>query len=250
MPRARRSGGRSSRSLQCGRGESDFSVGLAVVAFRDGGVTAVGVVAAARMAAAALVAPWLATVADRVRREWVLTAVGLIRAAALGGAAAVTATGGPAAVTYALAVVATVALALFRPVHSSLLPALCTSPQQLTRANAIRGLLDSSATLGGPAAAAILLAVSGPAAVFGACAAASLLGGLAVVGLRRLPDPGGRERDRPRSRLHDRRPVTDRPAGASVRPSCSRRRLGGAGSRVPQRFARLEGNCAAGKGSA
>jgi hypothetical protein len=66
--------------------ESAFSVGLAVVAFRDGGVTAVGVVTAARMAAAALVAPWLATVADRVRREWVLTAVGLIRAAALGGA--------------------------------------------------------------------------------------------------------------------------------------------------------------------
>jgi CRP-like cAMP-binding protein len=158
-------------------------VGLAVVAFRDGGVTAVGIVTAARMAAAALLAPWLATVADRVHRERVLTGVGLIRAAALGGAAAVTAAGGPTAVTYVLAVVATVALALFRPAHSALLPALCTSPQQLTRANAVRGLLDSSATLGGPAAAAVLLAVSGPAAVFAACAGASLLGGLVVVGL-------------------------------------------------------------------
>src|SRR3954451_22680229 len=66
--------------------ESAFTVGLAVVAFRDGGVTAVGVVTAARMAAAALLAPWLATVADRVRRERVLTAVGLVRAASLGGA--------------------------------------------------------------------------------------------------------------------------------------------------------------------
>jgi CRP-like cAMP-binding protein len=163
--------------------ESAFMVGLAVVAFRDGGVTAVGIVTAARMAAAALLAPWLATVADRVRRERVLTGVGLVRAAALGGAAAVTAAGGPTAVTYILAVAATVALALFRPAHSALLPALCTSPQQLTRANAVRGLLDSSATLGGPAAAAVLLAVSGPAAVFGACAGASLLGGLVVVGL-------------------------------------------------------------------
>jgi CRP-like cAMP-binding protein len=163
--------------------ESAFMVGLAVVAFRDGGVTAVGIVTAARMAAAALLAPWLATVADRVRRERVLTGVGLVRAAALGGAAAVTAAGGPTAVTYILAVVATVALALFRPAHSALLPALCTSPQQLTRANAVRGLLDSSATLGGPAVAAVLLAVSGPAAVFGACAGASLLGGLVVVGL-------------------------------------------------------------------
>jgi Cyclic nucleotide-binding domain len=60
---------------------------------------------------------------------------------------------------------------------------LCTSPQQLTRANAVRGLLDSSATLGGPTVAAVLLAVSGPAAVFGACAGASLIGGLVVVGL-------------------------------------------------------------------
>jgi hypothetical protein len=95
----------------------------------------------------------------------------------------VAAAGGPSAVTYALAVVATVALALYRPAHSALLPALCTSPRQLTSANAVRGMLDSAATLGGPAAAAILLAVSGPAAVFAACAAASLLGGLAVVGL-------------------------------------------------------------------
>lgn len=158
-------------------------VGLAVVAFRDGGLTAVGVVTAARMAAAALLAPWLATVADRVRRERVLAAVGLLRAAAIGGAAAVTAAGGPAVVTYAAAVVATVAFAMFRPAHSALLPVLCTSPRQLTHANAVRGLLDSSATLAGPAAAAVLLAVSGPAAVFGACAAASLLGGLAVVGL-------------------------------------------------------------------
>ena len=164
-------------------GESAFMVGLAVVAFRHGGLTAVGVVTAARMAAAALGAPWLATIGDRVRRERILTAVGLTRAVALGGAALVTATAGPVLVTYVLAVVATVAFALFRPAHSALLPALCTSPQQLTRVNAIRGLLDSSATLGGPAAAAVLLAVSGPAAVFVACAGASLLGGLAVVGL-------------------------------------------------------------------
>jgi CRP-like cAMP-binding protein/predicted MFS family arabinose efflux permease len=163
--------------------ESAFVVGLAIVAFRDGGVVAVGIVTGARMAAAALLAPFLATVADRVRRERVLACVGLVRAAALGGAAVVTAAGGPTAATYGLAVVATVAQGLYRPAHSALLPALCTSPQQLTSANAVRGMLDSLAMLGGPAAAAVLLAVSGPEAVFAACAAASLLGGLVVVGL-------------------------------------------------------------------
>jgi CRP-like cAMP-binding protein len=164
-------------------GEGAFMVALAVTAFQDGGVVAVGIVTAARMASAAVVAPLLATAADRVRRERVLTLVGLVRAAALGGAAAVTAAGGPAAATYALAVVATVAQALYRPAHSALLPALCTSPEQLTRANAVRGMLDSLATLGGPAAAAVLLAVSGPEAVFAACAAASLVGGVVVIGL-------------------------------------------------------------------
>lgn len=180
--------------------EGAFAVGLAVVAFRDGGVTAVGIVTAARMAAAALLAPWLATVADRVRRERVLTCVGLVRAATLGGAAAVTVGGGPTAVTYGLAVLATVAQVLYRPAHSALLPSLCRSPEQLTGANAVRGLLDSSATLAGPAVAAVLLAVSGPAAVFAACAGASLLGGLVVVGLSYDSPPrseattaGGRE---------------------------------------------------------
>src|SRR5215217_8319741 len=88
--------------------ESAFMVGLAVVAYRDGGVVAVGLVTGARMAAAALVAPFLATVADRVRRERVMTGVGVVRAVTLGAAAAVTAADGPAAATYALAVVATI----------------------------------------------------------------------------------------------------------------------------------------------
>jgi predicted MFS family arabinose efflux permease len=163
--------------------ESAFLVGIGVLAYRDGGIGAVGIVTAARMAAAALLAPWLATIADRVRRERVLAAVGLVRALTIGAAAVVTAGGGPAGATYALAVLATVAQALYRPAHSALLPALCTSPRQLTSANAVRGMLDSAATLGGPAAAAVLLALSGPAAVFAACAAASLLGGLVVIGL-------------------------------------------------------------------
>jgi hypothetical protein len=42
-------------------------VAFAVLVFRAGGVAALGVVTAVRMAAAALLGPGLATVADRVR---------------------------------------------------------------------------------------------------------------------------------------------------------------------------------------
>jgi MFS family permease len=164
-------------------GECAFMVALGVLAFRDGGVAAVGAVTAARMASAAVLAPFLATMADRVRRERVLACVGAVRAAMLGCAAVVTATGGPAAATYGFAVVATVAMTMYRPAHSALLPALAKSPQDLTSANAVRGMLDSLATLGGPVVAAVLLAASGPAAVFAAGSAASLLAGLVVVAL-------------------------------------------------------------------
>ncbi len=177
-------------------GECAFMVALGVVAFREGGVGAVGAVTAARMACAGLLAPLLATLADRVRRERVLTRVGLVRGAMLGCAAAVTATGGPAVATYGFAVVATIAMTMYRPAHSALLPALAKSPQQLASANAVRGMLDSLSTLGGPLAAAALLAASGPSAVFVVCAVASLLAGLVVVRLPydappRAADPGG-----------------------------------------------------------
>jgi hypothetical protein len=104
----------------------------------------------------------------------------------LGCAAVVRASGGPAAATYGFAVVATVAMTMYRPAHSALLPALAKSPQELTSANAVRGMLDSLATLGGPLIAAVLLAASGPAAVFAACSAASLLAGFTL--LARLAD--------------------------------------------------------------
>src|SRR3954452_13329425 len=181
-------------------GESAFMVALGVVAFRDGGVAAVGAITAARMALAALLAPFLATLADRVRRERVLTWVGGVRAAMLGAAAVATVADAAPAATYGFAIVATVAMTLFRPAHSALLPALAKSPQELTSANAVRGMLDSLATLGGPLVAALLLAASGPAAVFAACSAASLLAGLVVVALRYDAPPraeaaggGGRE---------------------------------------------------------
>jgi hypothetical protein len=126
----------------------------------------------------------------------VLARVGMVRAAMLGCAAVATATGGPAVATYAFAVVATIAMTMYRPAHSALLPALAKSPQQLARANAVRGMLDSLSTLGGPLAAAALLAASGPSAVLVVCAAASLLAALVVVGLPYDAPPRAADPDR------------------------------------------------------
>ena len=164
-------------------GEWALMVALGVFAFRDGGAAAVGVVTAVRMIPAALMAPFAATVADAVRRELVLACIGLVRAATLGLAAVLLSVGGSALPVYGLAIVATIAWTLYRPAHSALLPVLCMSPRQLTRANVVRGMLDSLATLCGPLMAAVLLAASGVASVFAVCAAASLVAGLVVIAL-------------------------------------------------------------------
>jgi MFS family permease len=151
-----------------------FTVGLGVLAFERGGAAAVGAVSLLRMLPAAVVTPFASVYGDRWRRERILVAVTGGRGVALGLMAVLAWLDVAVAVIYGLAVVATIAGVLFRPVHSALVPSLCRTPTELTGANVVRGMLDSLSTLVGPLLAAVLLAVSGPGAVFAACAVASL----------------------------------------------------------------------------
>ena len=164
-------------------------VALGVVAFRDGGATAVGIVALIRFVPAGLVAPFATAVADRVRRDRVLIWVGVIRAVAVGAAAVVLAMDLSVVFVYVLAVIATIPFTVFRPAHSALLPALCETPTELTAANASRGLLDSASTLVGPLLAALLLDLSGPEAVFVLTAGLSLWSALLVSLIAYEPAP-------------------------------------------------------------
>jgi len=172
-----------------------LTVAIGVVAFRDGGAAAVGVVVFVRMAPSALLAPFGTALGDRLPRERVLLWSCLIRAVVTGAAALLLATGGSIIGVYALVAIATAAFTVFRPVHSALLPALSMTPLELTSANVVRGLLDSLSTLLGPLVAALLLDVGSPAAVFGFAAALSTASGLLLLGLsyeappRRPPQP-------------------------------------------------------------
>jgi MFS family permease len=180
-------------------GEWAFTVALGVVAFRDGGATAVGVVGFVRMAPAAFLSPVGTALADRFTRDRVLVWSCLIRAVATAAAAAVLAAGGPAVAVYALAAIATAAFTMFRPAHSALLPALCVTPLELTSANVVRGLLDSLSTLVGPLAAALVLKFGSPTAVFVATAALALGSGALLLGLSY--EQATREHPRPLRRI-------------------------------------------------
>jgi MFS family permease len=161
-----------------------FTVALGIVAYRDGGATAVGLVGLLRMVPSAVVAPFAATLADRGRRERVLVLVSTIRGVATGVAGIVVALDAPVMIVYVLAVVSTIAATLFRPAHSALLPSLCRTGHELASANVVRGMLDSIATLVGPLLAAVLLKYTDVAVVFAVAAAASLAAAALLLGLR------------------------------------------------------------------
>jgi MFS family permease len=163
--------------------EWTFTVVLSVYAYQQGGARAVGLVSLVRMLPSALIAPFASTLADRWRRDLVLTLVSVTRCATAIGIAVIAAAGGPSVGIYGLAVVSTAAALLYRPVNSALLPLLCHTPTELAQANVVRGLLDSISTLVGPAIAAGLLAGGSPAAGFFAVA---VLAGLSAAVTSRL----------------------------------------------------------------
>jgi MFS family permease len=178
-----------------------FTVALGVIAFDQGGTAAVGLVAFVRTVPAAVLSPLGSALADRVRRDRVLFWSCLIRAAATAAAAALLATGSSITAVYALAVVATAAFTVFRPVHSALLPVLCLTPLELTSANVVRGLIDSLSTLLGPLAAAALLGFGSPAVVVVFAAVLSAWSGLLILGLSYEPPP--RAAPQPLTRILD-----------------------------------------------
>jgi MFS family permease len=171
--------------------EAAFGVAIAVVAFRDGGAAAVGLVGFALMAPSAIVVPIGSALGDRFRRDHVLLWSCLVRAGATLAATAVLIAGGPHVAVYALAVISTAAFRLFRPIHTALLPILCKTPFELRSANVVRGVLNALSALLGPLAAALLLALSSPPLVFVTAATLSLVAAGLLLGLSYQAPPRG-----------------------------------------------------------
>ena len=171
-----------------------FLIALAVYAYDVGGTAAVGLVAVVRMIPAALAAPFVAGVADRVRRELVLATVELIRAGLMGIIAASVWLDLPAAVVFAVASLVAVISTVYRPAHAAVLPSLATSLEALTAANVSTSTIEAFGTLLGPAAAGLLLAVGDDATVFLVTALVYLAGALLVGRIRTDPPPASTER--------------------------------------------------------
>ncbi len=165
-------------------GHWTYVVGLSVYAYQQGGTTAVGIISVLRLLPAAIASPFLATLADRYRRELVMMSTDLIRAVLMVVAAVVIATDGPALIVYAVVVLTNLVGVAFRPAQAALLPGLARSPAELSAANVAASTLEAVSMFAGPAIGGLILALSNVQAVFGLNALWFLSSALLLVGLR------------------------------------------------------------------
>ena len=141
-------------------------VAVSIYAFHHGGATAVGLVMFARMGAAAVSAPFMASFADRHEQRRVMLATDLVRVGTLAAIAAVGSRGRRRPPSYGLAILTSIVSTAFRPAEASLIPRLAETPEELTAANVTSSTFDSVGAFAGPAAGALLYALGGPTLAF------------------------------------------------------------------------------------
>jgi len=163
-----------------------YGVAIAVYAYHAGGAKLVGLLYFARWGAAALGAPWIGLLADRLPRRRLMVAADLIRAALMAGMAGLAAGGQGIWPIFGLAVLSTITSSAFQPAQGALLPSLVETPEELTAANAVMNTIASVGMFAGPALAGLLLATTSIWVVFTITAGTYLWSALCL--LRIPPD--------------------------------------------------------------
>jgi MFS family permease len=173
-------------------GEWSTWVAIIVYAYGRGGAAEAGVVVFIQLAPSVVLAPALAGLGDRFRRDRVLLTTYLAQAACMVATATALVTGIDGVLVYSLATVTATLVAISRPVHSSLMPEVARSPDDLTAANVVSGMAESAGSLAGPLGAGLLIGYGGPAAVFAAAAVGCAIASLAVLDIPRQTIGGAR----------------------------------------------------------
>ncbi len=157
---------------------------VSVVSFNHGGLTGFGLVFGLRMVVPAIAAPFLGLLGDRLPRKRVMVGADLTRLTLVALAAVVTYGGGSPLVVYVLYALVSAAGTAFRPAQAALLPALATTPEELTAANAVATTIQSAASFVGPAIGGVLIAVTQPATAFLVAAATFGWSAAMLIGIR------------------------------------------------------------------
>ena len=106
---------------------------ILVYAYQRGGATESGLIAFAMVAPAAVLAPIIATIGGRLRRERMLLVAYVVQAIVMVACAAALFAEAPAAVVYVLATLTSISVTFTRPAHGAILPSLASDARRADR---------------------------------------------------------------------------------------------------------------------
>lgn len=166
---------------------SEWATWLAmlVYAYGHGGVTTAGILATVMLLPAAVCAPLVASLSERIGAGGALLAGYAAQASSSALVAVVMLTHARPAVVYVALVAPSIAYTATRPTQSALTPGLARRPEDLAASNVVLGWVESIGTLLAPLLVGVLLSFWPPGALFCAGAAAGVGGALLVLPLRR-----------------------------------------------------------------
>src|SRR5262245_33333132 len=173
-------------------GSWTFFIVLAVYAYQQGGATAVGIAALARMVPAGLAAPVSGMVVDRSSRRQVLLYITIARSLLLAGIAAAVALDAPLAVVLLLSAVVTALATAHKPAQAALLPSLAGSPRQIAASNAVLTSVENVGFLAGSLLGGVLVAAASIETAFLVTAGMFAVAAWPLAGIRRDPIPAHR----------------------------------------------------------
>ena len=147
-------------------GEWAVTVGVLVHAFSWGGTRAVGVISIALLVPPFACAPLVGAALARWRTQAVRVAALAVQAVAYGAAAISAALGAPTPVVAPFVVIGLAVMTTIHPTSAALLPRIARSTDDLVNANLWVAHSNSASALVGSLAAAVVLGLGGPEAVF------------------------------------------------------------------------------------
>jgi hypothetical protein len=171
-------------------GDAALLLAVLVVTYDRGGAAAVGLFSVIRMVPATIAGPIAATVATRYRMERVLLTIQSVRFVSAATVAILLASGAAYQLTWIPTILAAFVGTMVRPIQTSALPSLASTPDQLVATNAASSTGEGLGALVGPLAAGAALAVAGPAAAAAVAVALFAFASAAMLGVRRIETEG------------------------------------------------------------
>ena len=167
--------------------EQAIWIGVILFAYAHGGTTLSGVIAIVQVAPSVLLAPVLATLADRYSPSRVFSLGLAFDCAGCLIALAAFASGAPDAFVYGGALLANTAQVMIRPAQSVAVPGLAASAQQLAISNAAVGWLENVGFVLAGIVVGVVFALGSVGGVFVVCAICTAIGALMTMSVRTAP---------------------------------------------------------------